>query len=177
MDHHELNVLQMKVCTASKVSGPECVVLRCLLAGVSGLRGHMSRVNVRSGRCALCVVTVVLVHRARFCHVQLRGFLDSFASLAPAVKEANRAAAVAAAAVGGGAGQAPATATAASGSAGTRAPASAAGPSAAGPSAAADDSDEDDLLVTDEKTADELYEVCPPHARAFGQFLDRHRCA
>ena len=97
-------------------------------------------------------------------HVQLRGFLDSFASLAPAKKEADRAAKVAAAAVGGGAGQAPAATAAASGSAGPTAPNPTAGPSAAGPSAAAaaaDDSDEDDLLVTDEKTADELYEVCP----------------
>jgi len=47
-------------------------------------------------------------------------------------------------------------------------PNTAAGPSPAGPSAAAataDDSDEDDLLVTDEKTEDELYEVCPSQQR------------
>ena len=108
--------------------------------------------------------------------VQLRGFLDSFVSLAPAVKEANRAAAAAAAAVGSGAGQAPATG---SGSAGPTAPSGAAGPSAAGPSAAAaaaDDSDEDDLLVTDEKTADELYEVCSSTTSLFCRCASRHCC-
>lgn len=163
VDNRELNVLQMKVCTAIMTCRINFVLHVSLLSLAS--RQEMRSFNPLTPAVHICRLLMnvycdcfafMLCHpqAAFFPHAQLRDFLDSFAGLAPAVKEANRAAAAAAAAASG-AGQASAEAAVAS------APATA--PSAPGPSSAApaaDDSDEDDCLVTDTKTADELYEVC-----------------